>query len=273
MRSINCIDSFVAGSVLIVFVALYLPSLEGIRGNYRELSCMSNERVLGFAMLEYPGIDRGWYAPPVTQGWHKNANRLSVANTTWIHRLQKEGLVRTVSSSTVTLPEGSLDDSLSPPHFRKTLLQTQRCPGVEAFGGSGGQQVWGYNPSIRLLGMMPAQDSADHELRDRHDMLHEGEVSSPRDTVLLAEVFRGMPTWYPFYDHKSGLGMESSGWGWDIRHDQGTNLFFIDGHVERLEFKTVPKKTWPGLWFDKIPPEDRPARYDSLITSKNSQFD
>jgi prepilin-type processing-associated H-X9-DG protein/prepilin-type N-terminal cleavage/methylation domain-containing protein len=242
-KSFTLIELLVVVAIIAVLVAILLPALKTAREQARLTACQNNIRQLVLGILYYISNDSSGRFPAVRENVTQNpATTPNLRNNFWGQKI-------------LTLVGGQLQAFLCPTHNIDVKLFYDKdadrnyfyffngsypdpldnsSPAVWKPSGLGyGMQAWlGDGPSEHPNDYMGPQPSR------RLDAL-----TAPSETAVLGDAW-----WSPYLSTLwASMGYSQSYLGTfmlDVRHLNGVNMSFADGHAVHLEIEEAKGYVW-----------------------------
>ena len=226
-KPFTLIELLVVIAIIAILAAMLLPALSKAREKARAISCTSNQKQLGMAMLFYLDDNDGYFMPYRINVGNSSSTLYNVApykcydNPSWVMIIAAHGY----------LGKGTNSDNTG----NGRALKTIKCPSMP---GASGNQSWNG-------GLARAHKYPDYGYNYLHvgSQLHEASASSapattsimknPSDTIATADVYAS-DTAVKGAGYYAMLGYFTTGSGYGIlhaRHNGAVNVLWCDGHV------------------------------------------
>ena len=244
------IELLVVIAIIAILAALLLPALSKAKSRARDLACLNNLKQLELCLHLY-GTDNQDYFVPNNSVAIINSPSSAVKGLSW-------------------LPDFNAGTEISPSNIVNGLLfQYNRslpiyhCPADQStLSTSDGQPLpqlrWrSYNMSQSVNGY-PQGDPQYYGIIPAWTKFSEVRHPAPSDLFVFIDENAGTIQDAEFGNPPVGSPYFQQNVWWDMpsdRHNQGANLAFADGHVERWKWK-VPKTFHD--WVQPVPPEEMP---------------
>jgi prepilin-type N-terminal cleavage/methylation domain-containing protein len=259
-KAFTLIELLVVVAIIAVLVSILLPALAMAREAAKIAGCLSNQRQIGMAIMQYVNANNGWMVPYA----ENDAGEWGNAKPLWYERLKKEGVLTYDYKK-----ENILHCPADPFTYYVSWNAAER--GLRAYNCSYSANRWS------MWSIMP-------QIPDWKKKKLDNYVHSPGDVILIGDrgsqnpmepytdnwwaAFGASVFWWSGYDPNAGLGFDWS------RHSRtyrigtdavynGRIIFLLgDGHAQAYEgtFATVTPGTdiafgSPGSPYPFLSPE------------------
>jgi prepilin-type processing-associated H-X9-DG protein/prepilin-type N-terminal cleavage/methylation domain-containing protein len=244
------IELLVAIAIIGILAALLLPTLSKAKSRSKTIVCLNNLNQLELCLHLYVADNKDYFVPNNSVAIINNPN-LNVNGLSWLPDVDADAEIN---------PSNIINGKL----FQyNSSLPIYHCPADQSTLGSRtapplpqvrwrsynmSQSVNGYpQGDPEYFGIIPAWTKSTEV---RHPTPSELFVfiDENADTIVDAQ-FGNPPVGSPYFSQNVWWDMPSD------RHNQGANISFADGHVERWKWK-VPKVFFD--WVQPVPPEEMP---------------
>ncbi len=220
------IELLVVISIIVILMAILLPSLNRARDAARDVTCLSSLKQIGTANLTYSMEYNSWYVPLYVD---PAGNNNVTMNWTTMPAFCQQLSVPTSLNGAGAIYLSKWPKALLCPKAPRALFQGYPVSGISAkdaerYGWAA--YSWGMNYTGKTWGSYPCFKST--------------EITQPVNKILFADSL----LWNMYYSQSSAYINENYTTSVSIayRHHEGVNISFADGHAgwfPRREIDTV----------------------------------
>ncbi len=222
-RSFTLIELLVVIAIIAILAGMLLPALNQAREKAKTISCASNQKQIGLAMMLYSQDWEGWILPRVTI--YDNATN---GGPWWFTALNEH-----INNEEVFHCPSDEDFAFGGPSDTDGLLNASygfNIAGTSLTWGAGTTN--GFGNAFDDTGLTPVNFS---------------QVKAPSTTIYIADQMHispsGKQNTFGSITYKANFDLQVS-----KRHSGGANVLWADGHVSRQSYDEIINT---ASWWDK----------------------
>ena len=252
------VELLVVIGIIAVLMAILMPALRKAREASQAIKCASNLRQLGMATAMYVNENQGFLPYPTTFPGVPGDGSL------WFNMVDPYLAAMTNEARTGVARERSY------PEYKQCVVY-ESFPGGKTAGGQDNLREFArtYKMNTHLRHNNPFRNARVTEVRQSSDFVYLGDATS-LDTAEAESMWESGQFSFEVNDPTQA--------GPSLRHNNGANILFVDGHVARVELPTVEKTLRPPLghvrvktWESEFVKGDQPANFIDRFTGAEEQ--